>query len=119
MDITIFWRTLAALGVLGLLVLIIVWNGWLTPVQDSPRSFEIIILSAPLLFFVRKILHGNRDAFIMATLLSFLYSLLGIWYIYSPNEVVYGWLMLVFSLFLFFGALLTMWVLDKREKNQT
>ncbi len=119
MDITIFWRSLAALGVLGLLVLIIVWNGWLTPVQDSPRSIEIAILVVPLLLFLRKILRGNRDAFIIATLLSFLYALLGIWYIYSPEEVIYGWLMLLFSLFLFFGALLTMWVLDKREKKQS
>ena len=117
MDITILWRTLAAIGIAGLVILIVVWNGWLTPVQDTPRSFEIGLLVAPLLFFVRKVMRGQRNAFIAATLLSFPYALLGIWYAYSDQEIFYGYLMLLFSLFLFFGSLLTVWILDKRDKT--
>ena len=117
MDVTVFWRVLAAIGAVGLVILIVLWNGWLTPVQEIPRSIEIGLLVAPLLFFLRNILRGERDAFIVATLLSFLYALLGIWYIYSAEEAIYGYLMLVLSLLLFFGCLLTMWILDKREKN--
>ena len=116
MDITVFWRSLAAIGILGLLVLIVVWNGWLTPVQYFPRSIEIAIMSIPLLFFVRGVLYGKRDTFIAATLLSFPYGLIGIWYVFSPREAVYGYLMLALSLCLFFGSLLNVWVLDKRGK---
>jgi len=116
MDITTLWRLLAAIGILGLVVLIVLWNGWLSPVQDIPRSIEIAVLVAPLLYFVRGILHGQRNTFIAATLLSFPYSLLGIWYIYSKQEAVYGYLMLLASLFLFFGSLLNVWVMDKRSK---
>ena len=110
MDITVFWRTLAGIGILGLIILCIVWNGWLTPVQDAYRSIEIALLVAPLLYFVRGVLHGNRDTFIAVMLVS------GIWYAFSAEEKVYGYLMIVFSLFLFFGSLLNVWILDKREK---
>lgn len=116
MDITVLWRALAALGILGLVILIVLWNGWLTPVQKFPRSIEIAILTVPLLFFVRGILYGRRDTFIAVTLLSFPYSLLGIWYVFSAEETLYGYLMLALSLCLFFGSLLNVWVLDKREK---
>lgn len=116
MDITVLWRTLAAIGVLGLIVLSVLWNGWLTPVQQFPRSIEIAILTVPLLFFVRGILYGRRDTFIAVTLLSFPYALLGIWYIFSKEESLYGYLMLALSLCLFFGSLLNVWVLDKRDK---
>lgn len=116
MDVTVFWRTLAGIGILGLITLCVVWNGWLTPVQDSPRSIEIALLVAPLLYFVRGVLHGNRDTFIAVMLVSFIYVLLGIWYAFSAEEKIYGYLMIIFSLFLFFGSLLNVWILDKREK---
>jgi len=116
MDITVLWRTLAAIGILGLVILSVLWNGWLTPVQHFPRSIEIAVLTVPLLFFVRGVLYGKRNTFIAVTLLSFPYGLLGIWYIFSPEEFVYGYFMLALSLFLFFGSLLNVWVLDKRDK---
>ena len=119
MDITIIWRALAALGILALVILIVVWNGWLSPIQQIPRSIEITILVAPLLFFVRGVLHGQRDTFIAVTLLSFPYALLGIWYAYSEQESIYGYLMLLASLLLFFGSLLNVWILDKRDKAKT
>ncbi len=119
MDITVFWRTLAAIGILGLIILIVLWNGWLSPVQQIPRSLEIAILVTPLLFFVRKILHGQRNAFIGVTLLSFPYALIGIWYIFSAQEAIYGYLMLLASLFLFFGSLLNVWIMDKRDKQKS
>jgi len=117
-DITTLWRALAALGILGLVILIVLWNGWLSPVQQIPRSIEIAVLVIPLLFFVRGVLHGQRNTFIAVTLLSFPYTLLGIWYIYSVQEAIYGYLMLLASLFLFFGSLLNVWVMDKRDKQR-
>jgi uncharacterized membrane protein len=116
MDVTTFWRALAGLGILGLIILCIVWNGWLTPVQDFPRSIEIALLVAPLLYFVRGVMRGNRDTFIAVMLVAFVYMLMGIWYAFSAEEKIYGYLMLLFSLFLFFGSLLNVWILDKRDK---
>lgn len=119
MDITIFWRTLAGIGIIGLIILCVTWNGWLTPVQQIPRSIEIALLVAPLLYFTRGVLHGNRDTFIAVMLLSFLYVLMGIWYIFSAEEKLYGYLMFAFSLCLFFGSLLNVWILDKRDKLES
>jgi len=116
-DITIFWRILAGFGIAGLVILIVVWNGWLSPQQEFPRSIEITLLVAPLLFFVRGVFKGNRDTFIGVMLLSFVYMLLGIWYAYSSDEPIYGWIMLGLSLCLFFGSLLNVWILDKRDKQ--
>jgi len=118
MDITVLWRLLAAIGILGLILLSITWNGWLTPIQQFPRSIEIALLTVPLLYFVRGILYGKRDTFIAVTLLSFPYALMGIWYIFSAQESVYGYVMLGLSSCLFFGSLLNVWVLDKREKQE-
>jgi len=118
-DITVLWRLLAAIGILGLVVLIVLWNGWFTPIQQFPRSIEIAIFVVPLLFFVRGVLHGNRDKFIGVMLLSFPYALVGIWYIFSAQEKPYGYFMLAFSLCLFFGSLLNVWILDKRDKLET
>lgn len=117
MDITVFWRALAAVGIISLIILIIVWNGWMTPVQKIPRSIEIALMVAPLLYFLRGILHGNRDTFIAVMLLSFVYILMGIWYLYADQERIYGIIMLVASISLFFGTLLNVWILDKRDKQ--
>ena len=119
MDITVLWRVLAAIGIAGLILLSVVWNGWLTPVQDIPRSIEIALLVTPLLFFIRGVFRGNRDTFIAVMLLAFIYMLLGIWYAYSATESIYGIIMLGLSLCLFFGSLLNVWILDKRDKEQT
>jgi uncharacterized membrane protein len=118
MDITVFWRALAGIGIAGLIILSIVWNGWLAPQQDIPRSIEITLLVAPLLFFVRGVFRGNRDTFIGVMLLAFVYMVLGIWYVFSATESLYGIIMLVLSLCLFFGSLLNVWILDKRDKEQ-
>ncbi len=116
MDITVIWRALAAFGIIALIVLIVLWNGWLSPVQEFPRSIEIGLFVAPLLFFLRGVFRGNRDTFIAVMLVSFIYMLMGIWYCYSAEEKLYGYLMLAFSLCLFFGSLLNVWILDKRDK---
>ena len=116
-DVTVFWRFVAAVGILGLVVSIIIWNGWLAPVQKIPRSLEIAVFVAPLLFFVRGVMHGSRDTFISVMLLSFVYMLIGIWYMYSAEEALYGYLITSFSLCLFFGSLLNVWILDKRDQD--
>lgn len=118
MDITVFWRTLAGIGISGLIILIVAWNGWLSPVQEFPKSIEIALLVSPLIFFVRGVFRGNRDTFIAVMLISFVYILMGIWYMYSAQEKPYGYFMLALSLCLFFGSLLNVWVMNKRDKKR-
>ena len=116
MDITTLWRATAAIGILGLVILIILWNSWLTPVQVHPRSIEIIFFAGPLLFFIRGILHARRYTMVVITMVSFAYILMGVWYILSVDEKLYGYLLLAFSFLMFLGSLMHVWVMDKREK---
>lgn len=116
MDITTLWRALAALGILGLVILIVVWNSWLTPVQVYPRSVEILFFAGPLLFFIRGILHARRYTMVVISMVSFAYILMGVWYILSTDEKLYGYLLLAFSFLMFLGSLMHVWVMDKREK---
>lgn len=116
MDITTLWRALAAIGIIGLVILIVVWNSWLTPVQVYPRSVEILFFAGPLLFFTRGILNAHRYTFVVITMVSFAYILMGVWYILSAEEKGYGYLLLLFSFAMFLGSLMHVWVMDKREK---
>ena len=116
MDITIFWRALAATGILGLVILIVVWNTLLTPNQVYPRSVEILFFAGPLLFFTRGVLQAKRYTFVVITMVSFAYILMGVWYILSADEKIYGYLLLLFSFIMFIGSLMHVWVMDKREK---
>lgn len=107
---------MAVIGIIGLIVLIVLWNSWLTPIQVYPRSVEILFFAAPLLFFTRGILHARRYTMVVITMVSFAYILMGVWYILSAEEKVYGYLLLAFSFFMFLGSLMHVWVMDKREK---
>lgn len=39
-----FWRNLASVGLIGLILWVILWNGWLTPYQRVPRLLELLLL---------------------------------------------------------------------------
>jgi len=49
-------------------------------------------------------------------MVSFAYVLMGVWYILSVDEIIYGYLLLLFSLLMFLGSLMHVWIMDKREK---
>jgi uncharacterized membrane protein len=107
------WRVLTLIGLFGLMALIIVWNGWLTPIQYLNRGLEIAILEFPLLFFVRGIINADREKHIAATLLSLLYFFIGVWFIFAPEESLYGYLMTLLSICLYLGSFLYVRTLDK------
>lgn len=106
-------RGITLIGLLGLIALIIVWNGWLTPVQYLNRALEMAILEIPLLFFIRGIFNGNRETHVAITLLSFVYFFLGVWFIFAPEEQAYGYGLTFFSLCLYFGGFFYVRTLDK------
>lgn len=94
--------TLASL--VGLLITIIVWNGWLTPNQQMPRSLEIAIFCVPLLLFIRGVLYGKRGTHVALMVVAFFYFLTGVWHIVEPSERIYGIVMTILSLGLYLGG---------------
>ncbi|CAA6824372.1 MAG: Unknown protein [uncultured Thiotrichaceae bacterium] len=98
------WHTSSIVGLLGLIALIILWNGWLAPQQTSPKSLEIALFTAPLLFFVRGVLHGRYQTLVLVMFIALTYALLGTWYAFTPNEGLYGTLMIILSILLYTGA---------------
>lgn len=107
------WRLLTLVSFFGLMVVIIVWNGWLTPIQYLNRGLEIAILEFPLLFFVRNIINGEREKHIAVTLLSLLYFFIGVWFIFAPKESPYGYVVTFLSVFLYLGSFFYVRTLDK------
>jgi uncharacterized membrane protein len=107
------WRLLTLVSFFGLMIVIIVWNGWLTPVQYLNRGLEIAILEFPLLFFVRSIINGEREKHIAVTLLSLFYFFIGVWCIFAPKESSYGYVITFLSLFLYLGSFFYVRTLDK------
>ena len=111
----ILWRILTLIGMLGLMAIIIIWNGWLTPVQALNRGLEIAILEFPLLFFVRGIINGERDKHVAISLLSLLYFFIGVWMIFAPQESLYGYAIALLSICLYLGGFFYARTLDKME----
>ena len=116
MKYLLVWRMLAITGLLGLIFLIILWNGWLTPVQQIPRSIELFVLLVPLLFFVRGLLNGNYSTHVNVAFPALVYFLLGVWYALTPLEEVYGYLLISFSFMLYLGGFLYARTIMKRDK---
>ncbi|MEE9302790.1 MAG: DUF2069 domain-containing protein [Thiotrichaceae bacterium] len=117
MRYIIVWRTLAITGLLGLIFLIILWNGWLSPIQKIPRSLELLILLTPLLFFVRGILNGTYSTHVKTVFPGILYFVLGVWYALTPKEEIYGYLLIIFSFMLYLGGFLYARTIMKRDKE--
>lgn len=111
------WRTLAIAGLLGLIFWIILWNGWLTPVQYLPRWLELLVLLPPLLYLVRGTLHGRIKTSVHAILISLLYATIGVWFAVSPAEQLYGYILLALSVSLYAGSFMTAKVLGKQLKE--
>lgn len=116
MNLTL-WRLLTLVSFFGLMSVIIIWNGWLTPIQYMNRGLEIAILEFPLLFFVRGLINADREKHIAVTLLSLLYFFIGVWLIFAPKESVYGVAVTLFSLGLYLGSFFYVRTLDKIAKT--
>lgn len=95
---------LSVLSMIGLLALIIIWNGWLASEQGVPVSFELAVFCLPLLFLLRGALNGKRGTHVSLMVLAFFYFMAGIWHIVEPSERGYGIAMVVLSLGLYLGG---------------
>ena len=89
---------------LGIIIAIVVWNGWLATDQQMPRALEIAIFCVPLLFFLRGVLYGKRGTHVALMVVAFFYFLVGIWHIIEPSERSYGIVITILSLGLYLGG---------------
>lgn len=112
------WKGLGITGLLGLILLITIWNGWLTPYQQIPRSIELVLLLTPLMFLVRGMLRGNAKTNVYGILWSLFYASLGVWYITSEMEQGYGIGLTAFSVLMYIGSFLTARTLGQFYKKQ-
>ena len=117
MNLTL-WRLLTLVSFFGLMSIIIIWNGWLTPIQYMNRGLEIAILELPLLFFVQGIINADREKHIAVTLLSLVYFFIGVWLVFAPKESLYGIAMTLFSVGLYLGSFFYVRTLDKHAEGR-
>ena len=87
-----------------MVLLIVLWNGWLGPDQSYPRSIEILLLTLPSLLPLRGIIKKEYNTHIYVSFIALFYFLLGVWYILSPSEWLYGLFIIVLSAIQFTGA---------------
>lgn len=101
-----FWNLLAIFGLLGLVVLILVWNIWLVSpkLQHIPLSIELALLLLPLAFLVRGLLYKRVEPHAYASFTAIFYAFVGFWFVFTPGEEVYGYLILLLSFCLYLGG---------------
>jgi len=69
----------AALGTyFTLLLLVLFWEGWLSPSPNAPPGAWIILKCVPLLIPVRGLLHGRKRTYLLTALLLMLYFIDGV-----------------------------------------
>lgn len=109
------WVTLA--GYFGLLALILNWFSWLSPPASVPRALPLIVLSIPLLFPLRGLLHGKVYTHAWVSLLALPYFAIGIDVAFNRSDQRWlGIAMVVTSLAFFTGAVLYSYAAKRLHK---
>jgi uncharacterized membrane protein len=67
----------------SLLALCLIWHMVISPPTQLPVAFVLLVLTVPLLIFVRGLLRDNRRSFLFISILSLFYFALGISTLYS------------------------------------
>lgn len=62
----------------GLIVLIVLWEGWLAPAPNAPPGIWLALKAVPLLFPLRGLLKGRKRTYLLTTLLLMLYFIDGV-----------------------------------------
>jgi uncharacterized membrane protein len=90
----------------GLMVLVLSWNTLISPSQHYPTGMILLLTALPLLFPLWGMLNGKAYTHAWVSFLATYYFFLGVGDAYSdPLDRVYGVLMVVLSVGLFFGSM--------------
>lgn len=94
-------------GYFALLLLVVAWNGWLSPPTHFPRALAILFLGGPLLLPLRGLLHGRPYTFAWASYIALFYLIFGVVnLVASPGERLLALTQVVASLIMYLGAIL-------------
>ncbi|ANQ86322.1 DUF2069 domain-containing protein [Azoarcus olearius] len=99
------WSIVASAALLALIVLCVLWEGWLAPLR--PGGSWMVLKALPLLPAVFGILRGRRYTYQWMSMLSLLYLTEGVLRAHDPGLI--GWLAraeFVLALLLFFSTML-------------
>lgn len=111
------WLTLA--GYFGLLALLLNWFTWLSPPASIPRALPLIVLSVPLLFPLRGLLHARTYTHAWVSLLALPYFAIGIDVAFNRSDQRWlGLTMVLCSLLLFTGSVFFSYSAKKIRKAQ-
>ena len=111
------WVTLA--GYFGLLALLLNWFTWLSPPVSVPRALPLIVLTVPLLFPLRGLLHARTYTHAWVSLLALPYFAIGIDVAFNRSDQRWlGLTMVLCSLLLFTGSVFFSYSAKKIRKAQ-
>lgn len=72
------WQNWALTAYIALIILTVLWEGWLAPAPRVPPGFWLTIKSLPLLFPLFGLLHGKLYTFRWSSLLIIIYFMEGV-----------------------------------------
>ena len=99
-------RWLSLFCYFGLLILVVSWNTLISPSQHYPIGMILLLTALPLLFPLWGMLYGKAYTHAWVSFLAMYYFFLGVGDAYSdPQDQIYGLLMIVLSVGLFFGSM--------------
>ncbi|OGI41671.1 MAG: hypothetical protein A2150_02970, partial [Candidatus Muproteobacteria bacterium RBG_16_64_11] len=102
---------IATIAYLALLVLSVLWEGWLAPAPRMPPGLWLTLKAVPLLIALSGVLHGRPKTHVWAELLALLYFMEGVILAYlhrreplaTDNPLLYAWIEIALSL-VFIGS---------------
>lgn len=105
---------LALVAYLGLIVLTLLWEGWLAPAPKAPPGLWLMVKSLPLLLPLFGLLHGRRYTYQWSLFLILAYFTEGVVVAYAHRQeglalgspVPYAWLEIVLTTVFFVSAIL-------------
>jgi uncharacterized membrane protein len=107
-------------GYFGLLFLMLLWLGWLSPPERFPIAMALLLMCGPLLLPLRGLLHGRSYTFAWSSFLALFYLLHGIVEAYStPADRLYALLEILFSLLFYTGAILYVRLLARERQRSS
>jgi uncharacterized membrane protein len=97
------WSWLARVALVALIVLCVLWEGWLAPIR--PGGSWLTLKALPLMFAVRGVLHGRRYTSQWLSMVVLLYFIEGVLRAFDPGLIgPLAWVEIVLSVLLFVAA---------------
>lgn len=90
-DKTSIFRRATLVTYLFLLLLILLWEGWLAPAPNAPPGIWLMLKSIPLLFPLRGLFRGRDRTYLLTTLLLMFYFADGVVLTYLHWPEGFGW----------------------------